>query len=339
MQYAILAFYNEPPLLLRISEDDYVALKRASEALSEVVFLEEKFDIVLENMLELEVEMLRSTEKFLLFSDTGQPDEKLILNRRIINLLTACRLYLDHAQHHLNSLVGKNADELSGIKRQISEQYDRYFGYRFMEAMRNFVQHRGYPISELSYGRGEAVKHHLSDVDHDRDRSDLTRYDITPIIKLADLKKDGTFKKAILNEIDKMDPPGVNLKMAIREYVGGISRIHGAIRRSLEDRVSVWENTLDLAARRIEQMFGSPVEDQAAIAYDENNLCIESVDVPGDMSRDRRFFVKKNALFPQENGELTRAFVSSEAVLNRMELEDTGLMYLDLVLREALDLS
>src|SRR5215469_9319560 len=93
MRYAILAY--EPPLLLHITEDEFAEIKHASESLSEVLLLEEKYDIVLENMLEFEVEMLKSTEKYLLFTEVSYTLEKLILNRRVANLLTACRLYID----------------------------------------------------------------------------------------------------------------------------------------------------------------------------------------------------------------------------------------------------
>jgi hypothetical protein len=333
MQYALLALDTKPPLLLDISDQEYVELKVASDSLSEALFIEEKFDIIVGNTFELEVEMLRCTEKFLMFSDTSFTLEKLVLNRRIVNLLTACRLYFDHTGHHLSTLLGKNSDEFNDIRRRASEQYDNCFGYRFMEAMRNFVQHRGYPIGELSPSSGLANR--SVEVDHSPSRGQPVRYDITPVVSVADLKKDGTFKRAILNEIERMDPPAVNLKLAIREYVEGISRIHGVTRRHLEDKISVWENTLKVAAGRIERTLGFPVEErQVAVVYDDQGLSTEAIDIPGDVSRDMRLFCEKNALFPQE--ELSRAFVTSEATMARADVEQTGLMYIDLILMDAL---
>jgi hypothetical protein len=329
--------YNEPPLLLEISEQEYADLRTASESLSEILFIEEKFDIILENTLELEVEMLRSTEKFVMFSDVTHTLEKLILNRRVVNLLTACRLYLDHTAHHLSRLLGKDSEELKALKKTTSEQYDNHFGYRFMEAMRNFVQHRGYPISEVSYSGAQTDRHETHQpVDHNPTRRKPVRYDITPIVSVAELKKDGAFKTAILREIEQMNPAMVNLKLAIRDYVECISRIHGATRKYLEDKISVWENTLNAAALRIEKASGSPVEEeQVAVVYDDQGLPVDSIDIPGDVVQDRKLFYEKNALFRQAAGELSRTFVTSEAVMDSTDVEVTVLDYIDLALRQA----
>ena len=79
-------------------------------------------------------------------------ERNLIVNRRLMNLFNACRGYLDHTKHHLNSI--QNPIRLSyfeEFKKYASEQYDAHLAYRAMEAMRNYAQHAGFPIG-VTYG-------------------------------------------------------------------------------------------------------------------------------------------------------------------------------------------
>jgi hypothetical protein len=247
MKYALLALDTEPPLMLDIGEHEYKELKTASEALAEVLFIEEKFDIVVENTFELEVEMLRSTQKFLMFADFSYDNEQLILNRRFVNLLTACRLYFDHASHHLSTLFGTDSVESDDFEKTKSEQYDTYFGYRFMEALRNFVQHRGYPISEMWVSTGLAGRSE----EHEKippNEAPPGRCNIDPIVLAKELRKDGKFKRTVLKEVEAMKPPAVNLKSATREYIEGMWRIHEVIRSHFEYKSRGWDETLQIAA-------------------------------------------------------------------------------------------
>jgi hypothetical protein len=320
------------PLLLGIDEHEYKELKAASEALAEVLFIEEKFDIVVENAFELEVEMLRSAQKFLMFADTDNAREQLILNRRFVNLLTACRLYFDHTERHLSALFGKDSVEFEDIRKRRSEEYDRHFGFRFMEALRNFVQHRGYPIAELldSIGLANSTE---QDANIPPDEAPPGRCNVAPIVLAKELKKDGSFKRNILKEVEAMKPAAVNLKSVTREYVEGIWRIHEVTRSHLEGKVPVWNEALENAARRIEGACGLTVEGrQVAVACDDEGLSTESIDIPGDASEQRNRFREKNQ-FHGRVGEFSRTFVTSEAVM--MYVEDTDLMYLDLILKDA----
>jgi len=336
MKYALLALDTEPHLLLGIGEEEYKELKAASEALAEVLFIEEKFDIVVENTFELEVEMLRSTQKFLMFADTDNAREQLVLNRRFVNLLTACRLYFDHTKHHLSTLFGKDSVEFEDVETRTSEQYDTYFGYRFMEALRNFVQHRGYPITELWGSRGLANPAE-EQTKIPPNEAPLARRDIAPIVLAKELRKDGKFNRAVLKEVEAMKPAAVNLKSATREYIEGIWRIHQVIRSQLDNKVRVWDETLQTAAEKIdekiEKICGRRSESRrVAVVYDDEGVCAESIDIPGYTAEQRNRYCEKNE-FRGRVGEFSRTFVTSEACM--FFEEDTDLMYLDLILEDA----
>jgi hypothetical protein len=72
------------------------------------------------------------------------------INKRIVNLMTSCRLYNDQTSHHFNELFGDKSIEAVALKKEKSRHFDANIEYRTMEALRNYVQHRGYPVSDYS---------------------------------------------------------------------------------------------------------------------------------------------------------------------------------------------
>jgi hypothetical protein len=132
-----------------ISEAEFNALRTARNDLAIVESVEEKLGILLGNYEEFETALLSQTVHNVVFQDINPSRAKdmiYTLNRRVINLLTSCRLYLDHIRHDLNSIYGDGADVTNVVVQETSRQYDARLGYRVMEALRNYVQHRGLPI-------------------------------------------------------------------------------------------------------------------------------------------------------------------------------------------------
>jgi len=210
-----------------ISEEEYLDIRRRREFLSEVLFIEEKFDLVVENYLEFETALLSYAARQMVRGVLNWPasrTERNQMNRRIINLLSSCRLYLDHTRHHLR-IVGDSKNGISEtIDAKISAQYDGSLGYRTMEALRNYVQHRGYPIHSVTY--------------HARflDEWKKLMYAVTPYLKIADLEEDPKFKGSVLKEL-KQCGEQVDIKPMIREYVEGLGSIQNEVRAQMKPLV------------------------------------------------------------------------------------------------------
>ena len=87
---------------LPIEAVDYDDLTEARNGLLQLRFAEEKFDVVLQNFLELETELLSTTAREMLYG-AAQYDwfqqERGLLNRRLLNLLSSTRGYIDHMGH------------------------------------------------------------------------------------------------------------------------------------------------------------------------------------------------------------------------------------------------
>jgi hypothetical protein len=147
LQPAVLA----PPPSLRITKKEFEELVDARKKLVAGFPIEENFDLLIGNYLELE-----QTSLFLAASDMVRHrasyqeffEVRAELNRRAINLLTTARLYVDQIQQR----VVDCGHEKSPIKAALSERYDANFEYRFMEALRNHVQHNGSAVHSLALG-------------------------------------------------------------------------------------------------------------------------------------------------------------------------------------------
>lgn len=219
MQYSIkilsLSEYPE----LKIDEAKFIELKEAKECLSELLAFEEKYELLLSNYLELEKECLAITAENMIYNNARYSnffEIKLLFNLRIVNLLTTTRLYLDQLQQHTNACNGD-----IDVKTFFSFEYDNNFEYRFMEALRNYVQHRGLAVHLTS------MDSNWTSMDDDGEMQFRTRI----FTKKDEVEKDKAFKKSVADEM----PNKVDIIYAARSYVESISKVHCRIREILSE--------------------------------------------------------------------------------------------------------
>jgi hypothetical protein len=131
--------------------------------------------------------------------------------------------------------------EIPSIKERagnlFKKEYDDNFEYRFMEALRNYVQHRGAPVHRISIGS------QWTDIDK---TNGLNEYSIYFSAKKDKLLSDNSFKKSVLNQM----PDEVNLCVATRKYIESVSYIHQQAREMIECNVvkarRTFEDTISL---------------------------------------------------------------------------------------------
>lgn len=213
----ILTTGNNPELV--INESKFEQLKKAKECLSEILSFEEKYELLLSNYMELEKECLLISAQNMVYEDNEYMnffDIKLLFNQRIVNLLTTSRLYIDQLSQHIKA-CNLNID----IKSFFSYEYDNNFEYRFMEALRNYVQHRGLAVHFTSIGSN------WTSLDDDGEMQFKTRV----YTKKDEVEKDSAFKKSVAKEM----PDKVDIIYASRSYIESISKVHCNIRKILSD--------------------------------------------------------------------------------------------------------
>jgi hypothetical protein len=179
---------------------------------------------VLDNYTELEVALLSSAQDHIQLghlSHSRAMQQRLLLDRRYANLLSICRLYLNYSSALARTL---------GIEKEFgaatNTEYDSSLGYRVMEALRNYVQHRGFPLSSITHNS-------MAIGDNEAELCEVT---VVPGLALERLKGDANFKSSVLAEIEALGTEP-DLRLWTREYLDGIRRCHRHLTSGLEAKM------------------------------------------------------------------------------------------------------
>ena len=184
---------------IEISEEQYKIYKKSKVILDNCLDIEEKYEILISNYLELEKNILCANANFMVRNHIDYSDSfdlRLALNICLVNLLTSARLYVDQLHHHVKECLPhlEGAEQLS--RNILAKEYDENPEYRFMEALRNHVQHRGMPVHWTYSGM------RWTEIGKDG----LLEYYLELAVIKSILEEDGGFKKQVLNECsDKVD--------------------------------------------------------------------------------------------------------------------------------------
>lgn len=291
-------------VFVEISEEQYQAISAAKNCLFEALYLEQKLDTVIENYLEFEMELLASSTRDMIHRDlhySRSQQEGNRINRRVVNLLSACRLYLDHSLHHLSCIYDAKTDPVEAIKKVISKEYDSNFGYRVMEAVRNYVQHRGFPVHKRRYHAKRIEK---------EDKAQFL-FTLTPFINVQELREDRKFKKPVLNELEKIGKE-IDIKPLVREYVAGIGNVHEAIRAVLQKDVSSWEKRLFTCIDRFREKTSATesILGLSAVILGDEGTYTGIVPIFTEFIEHRKYLERKN----RSLAKLEMRYVTSEII-------------------------
>lgn len=117
--------------------------------------IQEKLNLVLENYIEFEKELLGLA----LATSVGQPEPLGMVadlhtaHRRLINLLSTCRLYFDQVPGNIHALdpLGRNSPLARGFAARRGQERANRLGFRVMEELRDHLQHCGLPLGQVTY--------------------------------------------------------------------------------------------------------------------------------------------------------------------------------------------
>jgi hypothetical protein len=234
MEFGLAPLVISSSAFVPISEKEYEEIATAKAGLLEALFVEEKFDLVVDNYLELESCFLDSTARIMVLRNQDYQwfqVQRNLFNRRLVNLLSACRSYVDYSKQHIHSTLKDDKNAVALIESAFSNHYDNCLGYRVMEALRNFVQHHGFPIHAVEY-----PQRWLGEGDDSQLRFGLSIY-----TKTMYLREDGGFKKAVLEELESLGGR-VNLKPLVRDYVAALGGVHESLREMIRVSIETWDH-------------------------------------------------------------------------------------------------
>lgn len=109
-RFAISSINSGKRNLIFITDEEFQNIIDSKEKLIKVLFVEEKFDLLIENYFEFEKELTNITFSKMLFQNhvsdwSVSVSDIHLVNRRLINLLTTSRLYFDQIAHDISSFV------------------------------------------------------------------------------------------------------------------------------------------------------------------------------------------------------------------------------------------
>lgn len=256
---------------IQLDKQEFQNIKEARTALSHGLSIEEKYEIIISNYLEFEKEILEQSILFMAqnrFQYSDQFQKKLNFNIKLVNLLTSTRLYIDQLYQHIEYANPELSNGKDSIKNILANEYDKKFEYRFMEALRNYVQHRGLPI-------------HLLKSHSERNSNGQMSFAIELYSQKERLEEDKKFKRKVLEEM----PEKINLKEVVRGYIESISAIHIKVRKMLSSFLErsryiiekVQSDYRELYPRKIVGLYALCVEDN--VVLDKIPLLLEWDDI------------------------------------------------------------
>lgn len=236
-----------------LTQSEFVQAQQSYLHLELTVAGEEKFDAIARDFLDFESDMIKSALEVSLVGFGAGIElmaARRLFNCRLSNLLSAIRAYTDYMRHATKVLFDE--DERSRVVlNRFSHHYDTSFGYRVLEALRNYSQHCGFPIHSVKYS---------TSVLRDKVGAPM-KNTIAPLLDINTLKSPGQFKSTVLRELEAKGN-SINLKSPIREYVACIADVHDLFRGHVTPVAYAANESLE---RLIKAFVGTPEDESLRV--------------------------------------------------------------------------
>jgi len=280
-----------------LTEQEYAAIKTAQNILTNGLSMEEKYDLVISNYLDFEEALLNSALHSMIKGEYTYHNFFLIralFNRRVVNLLTAARLYRDQLQRHVESASPDDRNAKQTIRQLFSKEYDLSFEYRFMEELRNTVQHFGFPVHWTNFGPSW---------DSLGEQGNL-QFSVDVWSRKTNLEADDSFKGSILEEA----PDEIDLKKTVRKYVEAISRVHIGARALVQESILAARSAIEKAISRYRTEYSGSMVGLFVIRVSDEGEFVDRIPVMLEWDDIRVQLEKRNKLLRN----LSKRYVSSK---------------------------
>jgi hypothetical protein len=281
---------SDPPIAITAAE--YEAIADARAKLRRVSALGNKLIMLLENYIEFERELYALSLRYAVYNhaEWGEfQDAIYTVNRRLLNLLASCRLYLDQGEHEISELFGPDSLAARAFKSARNYEFDNTVGYRMMEGLRNHLQHEDIAVHQLGFPNQR----------HDLDDGAVLVHGIEPSINTTALRQNMRLSARVRETLATL-PELVCITPWAREYVDGLSRVNAALRSESDNSVNQWQSTLTSAMDRARAQLGDGTFLVGRVGGDD-----EEVQLFTDFLKQRERHERRTHLL----GHLARSFV------------------------------
>lgn len=241
---------------IEITEAEYVAFRAARNVLTNAFSIEENYELLIANYDEFEKEVVTFAVESVTRNHRGYDHVFRVtstLNRRLVSVLTSARTYVDTLYQHMRECLPSDATKTI-VQNLFSSEYDKNFDYRFMEALRNHVQHHDLPIRWYT---SASRRTSLTD-------DSLMEFSIEAGTARKQLASNDGFKKAVLAEL----PDKINLIVSTRGYVESLSHVHAAAQALIEKATDEARKTIEAAHDKYKKEFDGSLVGLSASQWD-----------------------------------------------------------------------
>jgi hypothetical protein len=300
MKYEAAGFTEQGKMIrVGLDKERYKEIRESKNTCLMVLEMEEKFSLMIDNFIEFEIETLRLAEHFLLRRRRDHEDamrDRLTLDRRLVNVLTSCRLYLDQTAHAISGNFGTDSRQTRDLKEFKNRMYDNQAGYRIMEALRNHAQHSGLPIRSIHYqyrvSKGKGAIH--------------TEYIVRPETKSKDMRENPSFTRKALSDLDSIGE-SPDLRGPLREYIECLIRLHKYLREMVDEVFNESRSLYERAIEDLSTLEGEKVRYLAIWAIDDGGESTEEVSLFKGILEYYDVLHKSNMVFD----DISSSFVSN----------------------------
>lgn len=238
---------------LSISRAEYEDLVHRADDLYAIMEIEESYGVLISNYLSLEKSHTDTLVGFMVSAPQARLDyewRRREADRHLVNLLASSEMYSEHLKRALKQRQraakarGRSLLDsvVSAVESTTDEQREKFLGFRALKAMRNHVLHTSLPI--------EGWRHGNSWVPHEG--QEVMRSTFVVRLRPANV---GEKKRRDMNIFEELMARAngngcVEWLPLVREYVEGVSYVHGAFR----DRIVQLEfdclSRIDMATKK-----------------------------------------------------------------------------------------
>jgi len=308
MRFGITRLHPKADSFIELTAESFALAKSSKAGFMALREIEEKLDILLENYAEYERELLSLTLQRSLFFDpswSSVVSDIHLVNRRLANLLTTGRLYVDQVRHEIKAVYGAESLATKALREGLQYEYSRSLGYRVMEELRNYIQHRALPVWRIDYPN----KTMLSDSIEGERRITAIRWAVTPSLSVDALRGDRKIKRSVLDELASIGEY-VPVTPLVRQYVEGIGRFHEKLREVTSKDLAEWKGQMEHIIEQGRQCFHKDLIGVSLVAEDRPGNFIESEQVFDDLLKRHAFLARKNLILKG----ISIQFVTSECI-------------------------
>jgi len=288
---------------VQISAEQYDDLADAVTTQWEALYIEQKYDFVIENYIEFEETILRCGLEHMILGRGEHKDfnvDSAHFNRRIMNLMTTYKTYDDSLPQHLNRIFHRDEAVSEVAIGRFRQEYEARIGYRAFAKLRNYIQHQGFPLHGSSYMSNWLVQ--------EDDRKHKSRYTIDLYLHPAELRK-GDYNRTVLAELEALGEK-IDLKILIRDFIEGFSTAHDSNRSILREKLK-WASEYIASAEETYLDNGEVKKSLAGFAackIDSPGAELQKIYLHQTSDEHRGYLEKKNK--PLVN--LSRRYISNE---------------------------